>query len=413
MLLAADSLVLRPLRLPARSQDPLGAPATLGALGIPDDVVDDNRAAEMALQLRSKSDDVSAATASTPCRINSKVELDKYCDQLSTSDYTCSDYYTQDSQSDALRACFDNGSGTCQAALLDTADRSDARGALNKWCYQLSTSQYTCSDYYTINPHTGATKVCYDSGSSRCVAMPARFDACPQSPPSLPPPPPMPGTFMFGMSSTDALVFDMEASPRQLTKDRAEARANDIRAAIRRVRRKTRMSSPELPDFVEAFEVDLVDPAPQDATPEQQKMHDEYANEFASKEARLRTEYPDHPVPLQPIAHIYRHALACGAPTHTHNFAHCPVYKAPHKAPRTARTLPRALPPRGRVLRQLACLSKALWRSHSNLLAYACGREQEEPQPAAVPWRGLDGRGQGDCPARDGSHRTGGGAGLL
>lgn len=114
---------------------------------------------------------------------------------------------------------------------------------------------------------------------------------------------------MFGMSSADALVFDMEASPRQHSKERAEARVSDIRAAIRRVRNRAERSVPGEHDEgnrVEAYEFDQIQPEEQEATPQQQQMHDTYANERAAVEDMLRGRYPNFTVPMPPIAHKNR-----------------------------------------------------------------------------------------------------------
>lgn len=114
---------------------------------------------------------------------------------------------------------------------------------------------------------------------------------------------------MFGMSSEDALVFDMDANPRQRSMERAEARAHEIRTAIRRVRRQYERVSARTVEALGGDDdqpVDLDEPPSQYANPDQQRMHDKYANGRAAKIDMLRTEYPSHLVPEADVSHRYR-----------------------------------------------------------------------------------------------------------
>ena len=80
-------------------------------------------------------------------------------------------------------------------SLAQTCDsvvgRVDARATLNKWCYQLAASTYTCSNYFTRNPTTGSTRTCYSqSGNNNCIASQELPNCSPPPPPPAPSPPP-------------------------------------------------------------------------------------------------------------------------------------------------------------------------------------------------------------------------------
>lgn len=80
---------------------------------------------------------------------------------------------------------------------------------------------------------------------------------------------------------------------------------------------ENRLRQPEDDFYIE--EVDMPEPDLQPAEPRQQRMHNTYANENASKIARLQFEFPDHPVPFSPMAHISRRSTNVATCPNSHN----------------------------------------------------------------------------------------------